>query len=128
MKFGYVLLYVDDVEKTIGFYESAFGQERKFVHESGYGEMNTGSTRLGFVTHELAESNGVTYAKPQAGGEAPPIEIAFVTDDVAAAYEKAVKAGAVAVAQPGEKPWGQTVAYVRDVNGFLIELCSPIPE
>ncbi len=30
MKFGYTLLYVDDVEKTISFYESAFGQNESF--------------------------------------------------------------------------------------------------
>jgi lactoylglutathione lyase len=23
-------------------------------------------------------------------------------------------------------PWGQTVAYVRDNNGFLVELCTPM--
>ncbi len=90
--------------------------------------MNTGPTTLGFVSHELAKSNGVTYSKPQPNGQAPAVEIAFVTDDVATAYEKAVKAGAAAVAQPKEKPWGQTVAYVRDLNGFLVELCSPVPE
>ncbi len=128
MKFGYTLMYVNDIEQTVGFYELAFGQKRKFIHESGYGEMDTGPTKLGFVTHELARSNGVTYTEPQANGQAPAVEIAFVTDDVVAAYEKAVKAGAAAVAQPKEKPWGQTVAYVRDVNGFLVELCSPIHE
>lgn len=28
--------------------------------------------------------------------------------------------------EPFEKPWGQTVGYVRDINGVLIELCSPM--
>ena len=27
---------------------------------------------------------------------------------------------------PVEKPWGQTVAYVRAIEGSLIELCSPL--
>jgi len=31
------------------------------------------------------------------------------------------------VSEPETKPWGQTVAYVRDRNGFLVELCSPMP-
>jgi len=22
-------------------------------------------------------------------------------------------------------PWGQTIAYVADINGFLVELCTP---
>ena len=23
-------------------------------------------------------------------------------------------------------PWGQTIAYVADINGFLVELCTPV--
>jgi len=22
--------------------------------------------------------------------------------------------------------WGQTIAYVADINGFLVELCTPV--
>ena len=54
-------------------------------------------------------------------------EIALVTSDVAALYDRAVKTGAAAVAEPATKPWGQTVAYVRDMNGFLVESCTPLP-
>ena len=128
MKFGYTLLYVKDVENTVAFYESAFGLKRRFVHESGYGEMDTGATKLGFVSHDLAKSNGVAFAEAQVRGPAPAAEIAFVTDDAAAAYTKALKAGAQVVAAPKQKPWGQTVAYVKDLNGFLVELCTPVPE
>jgi len=54
------------------------------------------------------------------------VEIAFVTEDVEKAYKKAVKAGAMEVEKAQQKPWGQTVAYVRDIDGFLIELCTPV--
>jgi lactoylglutathione lyase len=27
---------------------------------------------------------------------------------------------------PTKKPWGQTVAYVRDLDGHLVELCTPM--
>lgn len=128
MKFGYTLLYIKDVEKTVAFYESAFGLKRKFTHPSGYGEMDTGTTKLGFATYDLAKSNGVSFAEPQADAPAPAVEVAFVTDDVQAAYERATSAGAEAVAPPKQKPWGQTVAYVRDLNGFLVELCTAVPE
>ncbi len=53
-------------------------------------------------------------------------EIVFTTPDVAAAYDKALKSGATDVSAPQQKPWGQTVAYIRDPNGLLIELASPI--
>jgi uncharacterized glyoxalase superfamily protein PhnB len=49
-----------------------------------------------------------------------------VTDDVEAAYEKAIAAGAISVAPPESKPWGQTVSYVREINGFLVGINSPM--
>lgn len=42
-------------------------------------------------------------------------------------FASAIEAGAlaVAIAEPVTKPWGQTVAYVRDLNGLLVELATP---
>jgi uncharacterized glyoxalase superfamily protein PhnB len=40
--------------------------------------------------------------------------------------QQSIEAGAILVAPPKQKPWGQTVAYVRDIDGFLIELCTPM--
>jgi uncharacterized glyoxalase superfamily protein PhnB len=54
-------------------------------------------------------------------------EVALVTSDVPALYARAVKAGATAVSEPATKPWGQTVAFVRDNVGHTVELCSPLP-
>ena len=45
--------------------------------------------------------------------------------DLASDYERAVAAGAVVVMPSDPKPWGQTVAHVRDNNRFLVELCTP---
>ena len=126
MKFGYTILYVNDVEATVSFYESAFGLKRQFVHESGYGEMITGETKLAFASVELARSNGVSFQEVLSGSPPPAFEIALTTDDVPTAFKHAVEAGAAPVAEPKQKPWGQLVCYVRDNNGFLVELCSPM--
>lgn len=128
MKFAYTILYVPDVVRAIEFYERAFGFQRSFVHESGdYGELQTGQTTLSFASLTLANSNfegGVTPSDPQQRPAA--FEVAFSTDDVAAAYARATEAGAIPVSPPKQKPWGQTVAYVRDLNGNLVELCTPM--
>ncbi len=126
MKLGYVILYVPDVVKAAEFYERAFGLTRKFVHESGYAEMLTGDTALGFVAETLRDANGVDAQNNRPNTIAAGIEIAFITTDVQAAYDQAISAGAVAYKAPSQKPWGQTVAYVRDLNGCLVELCTPI--
>jgi lactoylglutathione lyase len=125
MKLGYTLVYVNDVVKTIEFYEKAFGLKRGFVHESNqYGELETGSTKLGFVHHETAESHGFKYEKLSPKSTPPGIEIGLVSDDVQKSYDIALKAGANEVSKPTRKPWGQIVSYVRDCNGLLVEICS----
>jgi uncharacterized glyoxalase superfamily protein PhnB len=127
MKLGYTIIYVADVVATVAFYEKAFGLARRFVHESNlYAEMETGSTALAFAGEAMAEMNGVSIRPNRLGDVAAGIEIALVTDDPEAAYKKAVAAGAIAVKQPVLKPWGQTVGYVRDLNGCLVEICSPV--
>lgn len=30
------------------------------------------------------------------------------------------------VKEPQQKPWYQMVGYVRDLNGFLVEICTEI--
>ena len=49
MKFKYAILYVENVEKTLEFYQQAFGFKTAFLHESvDYGELDTGCTTISF--------------------------------------------------------------------------------
>jgi lactoylglutathione lyase len=128
MKLGYVILYVPDVFASLTFFEVAFGLERRFLHESGtYGELQTGETTLSFAAHELGESN-FPGGHVRASVSAHPLgmEVALVTSDVAAAHARALAHGAVELAKPVAKPWGQTVSYVRAPDGCLVELCTPV--
>jgi uncharacterized glyoxalase superfamily protein PhnB len=91
-----------------------------------YAEMDTGETTLSFAANGLAKSNlpgGFRENTPS--GPPAGFEIAFTTDDVQSAYDRALTAGATAVAPPTVKPWGQTVAFVRDKDGIVVEICSP---
>jgi predicted enzyme related to lactoylglutathione lyase len=127
MRFGYTIIYVPDVQASMDFFEKAFGLSKRFYHESDYGEMETGQTALAFASHALGASN-LPHGYVQAHSSAQPlgVEIALVTEDVSAAHAKALAAGAKALKEPMEKPWGQTVSYVRCPDGVLVELCSPI--
>jgi lactoylglutathione lyase len=127
VRFGYTILYVADVSASLAFYERAFAQRRRFLHESGaYAELETGATVLAFASRELAASNVPGVMRPRTLGQASPsFEVCFVTDDVQAAFDRAVSEGAEAVTSPQTKPWGQDVAYVRDTEGNLVEIASP---
>jgi lactoylglutathione lyase len=127
MQLGYVILIVPDVAATMAFYENAFGLKRRFLDDTKkYGELETGQTRLGFVAEELARE---TIAdKPGGKGAVAAMNyVAFTTENVDAGHTQAVAAGAIEVKVPEKKPWGQLVSYVRDNNGCLVEICSPLP-
>ena len=128
MQYGYTIIYVSSVEETLEFYKKAFGFDIKFIHESkAYGELETGETTLAFVSHEMGDMNlGGKYSKANINDKPFRIELTFVTEDVPAAFEKAVTSGAMALKEPEEKPWGQVVAYVRAVDGSIIGFCTPI--
>ena len=58
IKFQYTILYVEDVTKSIEFYENSFGFERKFITpENDDRELNTGETTIAFAFKPLAASN-----------------------------------------------------------------------
>ncbi len=89
--------------------------------------METGTVALAFATYALANmalSDGVIphnlSQKPQG------IEIALETEDVDGAYAHAVSCDALPVTKPTDMPWGQRLARVKDCDGILVELCSPM--
>ena len=124
MKYGHTIIYVSSVEETLEFYKEAFGFDVKFIHESkAYGELESGETTLAFASHEMGEMNlGSNYSKANINDKPFGIELAFVTEDVPAAFEKAVISGAIAIKEPEEKPWGQIVEYVRAVDGSPLQV------
>ena len=128
IKFSYTILYVKDVTASISFYETAFGFSRTFITpDNSYGELSTGDTTLSFASFEMALSNlSQGYTRSDVQQKPFGIEIGITTDDVQATFEQAVKAGAIPLEEASYKPHGQTVAYVRDPDGFLVEIFTPI--
>ena len=128
IQFAYTILYVPDVTRSAQFYSRAFGFEIKFIAPgNSYAELLTGNTTLSFASTTLARMNlkdGFIESTP--ANKPFAIETGFTTDNVEAAYNKAIEEGAMAEAAPVQKPHGQTVAYVRDPDGFLIEICTPM--
>ena len=128
VKFGYTILYVQDVTKAMTFYEAAFGFTRKFItQENDYGELATGETTISFASQTLANSNlKEGFIASDLNNKPFATELGFITEDVTKVVELALQHGATEIAAPQQKPWGQTVAYLRDIDGFLIEICTPM--
>ena len=128
MKYGYTIIYVANVKETMEFYEKAFGFQSKFITpENDYGELISGGTTIAFASIELGNINFKNgFVKTNLSEKPFGMEMAFVTDNIEADFEKALKMGATEYEALTEKPWGQKVGYLTDNNGLLIELCSPI--
>lgn len=122
--FSQTILYVEDVHKSIAFYKAAFGLDERFISDGGtYAEIESETVSLAFARKGFVSSHLPTkYHSVSLSEPPPPFELAFIVDNVLGAYEQAIRAGAVTVQPPTKKPWGQEVAYVRDVDGFLIEI------
>ena len=124
MKLNYIIIYVDDAVAATDFYRTAFGLELKFIHESNmYAEMRTGATTLAFAQNDMLKTNIGVEAKE---GIKNCFEIAFSTNDVDASFARAITAGASGLKKAEVKPWGQTVAYVEDPFGTIVEICTPM--
>ncbi len=128
VKFGYTILYVSDVAKSVEFYEKSFGFTRKFITpENDYGELETGQTTISFASTKLANSNLKNgFMKSRLDQKPFATELGFVTNNVEEIVNIAKQNGATVLEEPKQKLWGQTIAYIRDIDGFLIEICTPI--
>jgi len=128
MKYGYTIFYVENVEETIHFYEKAFGFNRKFITpENDYGELISGETTIAFASLELGNSNFKKGFEKIENNEKPiGMEMVFVTEKIEEDFQKAINEGAIEFEKIVEKSWGQKVGYVKDNNGILIEICTPV--
>ncbi|WP_194836938.1 VOC family protein [Nocardia sp. XZ_19_369] len=127
MRFHGVNLMVDDVQKTVDFYDDAFGMKPGFADPDGTFTVLTfpgetpgpGSVVLA-VEHWSKIEDFASPTPPSA------VRIGLEFEDVDAAYKKALAAGATSAKAPIVRPWGQKIAVVKDNSGFLIELCAPV--
>ncbi|MEI6160519.1 MAG: MaoC/PaaZ C-terminal domain-containing protein [Roseococcus sp.] len=119
-----IIRHVPDARASADFYARAFGLTEKLALGSDYVAMETGETVLGFARQGFFTRETGLQLAPMAGESGQ--EIALEVPDVPAAHARALAQGATEVLPPVEKPWGQTLSYLRDGDGGLVQLCSPI--
>jgi uncharacterized glyoxalase superfamily protein PhnB len=132
MQFRHAAFVVRDVPATVACYQRAFGFSLRFMHPSqGYAELNTGETLLSFIGEAFLESDDLFggMAIRQNRRELAPIAslMALVTQELEADWKRALEAGCTVIKSPEPKPWGQTVGYLRDLDGIIVESATPSP-
>jgi lactoylglutathione lyase len=116
----YVILYVADLDRALGFYRTLLGVEGERRSET-YAEIRLANAKLGFYLHDaLPELIG------RPGGSGPDAELLFVVDDVEAEADRLRVAGVPVLSGPVDRPWGHRTLHVEDPDGHVVELAQEI--
>jgi lactoylglutathione lyase len=127
---AYVILYVDDLDRSVTFYRDVIGLVLRFAAD-GFAEFDTRGTRFGlFPRSGLADLLGPAAIAGSTGGREvskPGSEVCFVVPDVDRHAERLRAAGAEVLSGPTDRPWGHRTLHVRDPDGHVVELAQEIP-
>jgi PhnB protein len=111
-------LIVDGAAAAIEFYERAFGAEELFRFEAG-GKIAHAEIRIGTSPIMLSDGmGGMGYKDPKALG-ASTVGLMLYVDDVDAAFERAVAAGAEPVMAVEDQFYGDRSGNLADPFGHL---------
>jgi lactoylglutathione lyase len=117
----YVILYVDDLDRSIAFYRDMIGLRLK-LRDRGYAEFVTEGTKFGlFERSRLPDLIG-----RHAHADGPGGEIAFLVEDVDGEAARLRAASAEILFGPTDRSWGHRTLHLLDPDGFVVELAEEI--
>jgi catechol 2,3-dioxygenase-like lactoylglutathione lyase family enzyme len=120
-------VYTHDVARSVEFYTLVTGLEPTlFDRELGFAILGA-DQYVAIASHAAGELMLADGYQAVSSETVRGAELAFWAQDVAAAFERALAAGAQALTPPRDMPWGQTVAYVRAPEGTIVGFISRPP-
>lgn len=127
LQFATAVIYTDDVAAAVTFYEHATGLAASYYdRELGFAQLGAEQS-VAVASHAAGELMLGAGYEPVRGGRVRGAELAFWADDVPAAFEAALHAGAKVLTPPRVMPWGQTVAYVEAPEGTILGFVTRVP-
>lgn len=119
IRYLHTKLRVRDLDAAIRFYEAAFG----YAVRSRRGGPDDSEIAFLVLPGDTAEVQLARYPGDQAF-EVPErmMHLAFRVDDLEAVVASALAAGATLSSGPYALPSGSQVAFLRDADGYAIEL------
>jgi PhnB protein len=102
-------LHPHGAPQLIDFLTRAFGAEEAFRAQAPDGTVVHAKIRIGESVVEMGEAHGPYQPMPTV--------YHLYVDDTDAVYRRALAAGAVALSEPADRPWGYRNAGVRDPAG-----------
>lgn len=121
-----VVMEVADLDRSAALYRDGFGVALKTPDDHGGGDGTdrwvsgrhcatswTDGAFLHFALYEAKTDERTVHA-----------QVSFGVDDLEAAHQEAIAAGAIVVHEPRAEQWGRSARY-RDFDGNVIELTQP---
>jgi lactoylglutathione lyase len=123
---GYVVLFVEDLERTLAFYVSKVGLPVRFRAE-GYAELAVEGPKLALLARSrVSELAGDAQASRPAAGTHEG-SVTLLVEDVDRVHRELAGRGVIFLGAPKDRPWGQRTVYFQDPDGHLIELATNLP-
>ena len=114
-KFGYVIVFVSDMDKSIAFYRDVLGFPVK-EQSHKWTELDTGQTTLALHLAEAGE-HAHTHATMPAGH----FELGLTVPDFAAFHKEMVAKGVRCIQPPKKQDFG-TLATYADPDGLAVSV------
>ena len=123
---GYVVLFVEDLDRTLSFYVDKVGLPVRFKDE-GYAELAVEGTKFALLARSRVPG---LVGQAHAGRPAPGAHesaVTFLVEDVDRAHREMCGRGVTFLGSPQDRPWGQRAVYFQDPEGHLIEVATNLP-
>jgi lactoylglutathione lyase len=120
---GYIVLFVEDLERTLAFYAGKVGLPVRFRAE-GYVELAVEGSKLAFLARSrVSELVGDAHAgRPTSGSHESSVTL--LVEDIDRTHRELTARGVTFLGAPKDRPWGQRTAYFVDPDGHLIEIAT----
>lgn len=121
------ILYVADQARSARFYRTLLQREPS-LDVPGMTEFELApGVKLGLMPEQgIARIISGPMPHPSQAQGIPRSELYWLVDQLDAAVEQALKAGAVEVSAAADRDWGHRVAYFADPDGHVLALAEDI--
>jgi predicted enzyme related to lactoylglutathione lyase len=122
MNFISTRIITDDVTRLVGFYERATGVQADWSGED-FAELRTPCATLAIASTRTVPLFAPGAARP---ADNHSVIIEFLVDDVDGVYQNLADFIEDFVNEPTTMPWGNRSLLLRDPDGNLVNLFTPV--
>ena len=120
-------LYVQDFAKSYKFYKEILGMSVKTAdHKNDFAELQIGNYVFALLNNKTID--GMVGMRYVSENKKQSFVLAVEVDSVGETIKRLKAQNVEVIVDPKTTPWGQKVAYFRDINGYIWEVSESFDE